>query len=497
MIANYWRRVLDSILGVLVHGVLWSVIRPVIGWLGWIALAVALGLATAAYGWFAARFPRTARVAVALYALVVGIMAFGQWGFAALHSPWWAVLGALGVGWLGLLALTRHDVAATLVSSLAMAALGLWAARAAETSLAAATAVLVPSVLVWLAAGFAQRLRTVGALLFTIFLTVWFSTAVNHVFLRGPDYDIEHLINRDGVTPILIWRNRPAYLRGTIGTDVRWTMTTLADRLVFGGDNGVHLLEPSRLREIPVGAAGDNLAVDPERRRAYLINREGTVFVLANEAMAITAQAQLPGEGGTARVAAEGVYAATRSGHVAFLDRYNAKIIDQWDVGPWPDIIPDGRGGLFVAAANGAVRLLHTKNDITGTLPFWGVRHHLAFDKEGRRLFATSILDTRLRIFEAANLQDAKTVDIGLGGSAVHWDEQTGSVVVGRYFAGELVVVDGDGEREIGRLRVGRRLTSVAANGPGRVLVTSAGGVFVIDLAEAFPELRAASQDAS
>jgi YVTN family beta-propeller protein len=110
----------------------------------------------------------------------------------------------------------------------------------------------------------------------------------------------------------------------------------------------------------------------------------------------------------------------------------------------------------------------------------------LALDAAGTRLFVSNMASTRLTVVNAADLSEIRTVDVGRGARNLLWDEATHTLVIGLYFDGDLLVLGGDDLREVGRLHVGRRIRSLAPYGPGSIIVTSAGGAFVVRLDEAF-----------
>ena len=471
--------------GIVVHGVILWPLQRFLGWGVFAAGVIGLGLVTAGRGVLASRLGTGAVVAYWLYVAAAALVTVVQATFLGLHSPIVSLVVVFAVAWVGALLAAGYLRLGVTAAVVAMGAAALWFAQPGawwQNGL-----LLAPAVIVSLVAVFVGRFALMGRWLFAIFVGAWLAAFPNYAFLHTVDLDIAHLLNREGVIPVLVWHNQPSFLEDTIGVDVRWTRPGLKDRLVFGGDNGVFLLEPTRLREIPVGPAGDNIAVDHRRGRTFLVNRQGRFFVLANEAMAIVAQVDMGGKGGAVRLSPAGVIASTRNGHVTLFDKYSAQAIHEWKTGSLGDVIVDPEGEAIAATRSGKLVRFHPGGRTAQRFSLFGLSHRLAIDEAQGRLFATGLLNTEVRVLGAEDLAEVQRLPVGFGSLAVHWDEKTASLIVGRYFTGEVVVFHGAPLEEIARLRVGRRLTDIAGYRPGRILTTSAGGVFAIDLATVAP----------
>jgi hypothetical protein len=474
----------------MVHGLFLLFLEPAVGWIVWGLLVLAATAVHAASDWLREKLGvRMIRALAAVYAVVVGLPAVGHWLFVPFHSPILWIAITLAVGWLAWLLWRKWNIVAAIMTAALLAPAVLLPAMASggTAALPVMGAVAAIGVVILLTAAFAGGVRKLGAIYWLLFALLFCSMAANDVFYHGMDQSAEEGAAKPGVTTILLWKTPPSPYLDTFGTDLRFLAREPYGRLLIGSAKGVFLVSPKEIRPLPVGPAGDNVAVGEQQRRVYAPTRDGRLSLLAGEGLGLAHSVPLPHGALVARFAPEGVYALDEWRHVG---RYDPDTLAQqktWPTMPVSDLAPDNLGGFFLTTLTG--RLEHHRFGMdtqTAALPMLGVFHLLALDQDGRRLFVSNMGLRRLQVFDAHDLHLLKEVEVDRGCRNLWWDAQKSMLLYGSYFVGDLVALDGETLREIGRLHLGRRMRTLLPDGPGRVLVASGGGLFAVELAAAF-----------
>ncbi len=473
----------------MVHGLLLLFLAPLVGWGWWAVLLLAVTAAQLLADRLPERGERVWRALRIAYLVLVGVPVAGHLIFALFHNPL-AVIGiALLTGWLVGFLWARLDALAGFMAGVALALAVFIPAVSREGYALLPTMTVVATVGVALLyfMVFGGWLRQVGTTLFVLFFSLFCLMAVNDVFYHGRDTSAQADAHKPGITPILYWLTPPNPVITVLGTDLRFMARGYEKEYLIGSARGVYAATEKELRALPVGPAGDNVAVDAVNRRLYVPTRDGRLSLFASDGVGLATSAPLPHGALTAQLAPEGVYAIDEWRFLGVYDPANLTLLRERRVGPVSDVLPDGRGGYFLTTLTG--RLEHHRLGLatqTAALRRGGLFHLLAYDPDGTRLFVSNMASTRLQVFSTIDLSLQREIIVDRGCRNVYWEASRNMLIYGSYFVGDLVALDGTDFHEIGRLHLGRRMRTIMPDGPGKVMVASGGGLFVVDLAAAF-----------
>jgi hypothetical protein len=102
----------------------------------------------------------------------------------------------------------------------------------------------------------------------------------------------------------------------------------------------------------------------------------------------------------------------------------------------------------------------------------------LVADPGRRRLWAVGFLTGRVTRFDQWDLGAPVTARLRVGLTAAAVAAQGKQLIVGNYFTGELTILDSDALTVVGRRYAGPQISHIAVQADGRLIVTSALGVF-------------------
>jgi hypothetical protein len=492
--ASPWR-VLDAAGALVVHGFLLHFLAGVTGYASW-AIATCFVAAVSVFADVAEKAaPRVSAVGRRVYTVIVAVGALSFWLELWLISPVAAAGVALLVGWLGVAAYAGFAPTTGLPAAAALATAAVVVAESvfADPLLSALlTATGVTPVVAVLLAGRVDRL---GRRFYLLFLVVALCLASHVSFWQGGDRAVPPVTEREGVTPVIVWNNRPLQLARPLSTRILWAARGVGDRLVFGSPHGIFLLESTRLRQLPVGPAGRNLSLDESRRQSFAATETGELVAFANEGMVISAQEKLAAGGRLTRLGSEGVFAVDGDFRLTLRDRYSLATLKSWPDLRVNDVQADGQGGFFAATVAGDVLHVFADGEIARGAESFGPLARLVRDQVRDRLFVVSPFSASMAVLDAKDLNVSGRIPIGYGAGAVLFEPTTQTVLVGRIFAGEVVVIGAEDRRELARLDVGRRVDEIMPDGQSGALVAASGGVFAINLAKMFPELAPEKTD--
>ncbi|NLH51125.1 MAG: hypothetical protein GX444_21330 [Myxococcales bacterium] len=474
---------LDGLTGLLVHGLLCLFVAPLAGWPVWAALTIGAAAVGVARSWRLNLPGRSVRRAVlAGYFIAVSVPALLSWVLVAFFSiGLWLVIGlaCLAIFWLVCRDLTPIAglIAATVLSALVFVATE--ARLSSDEVMALATAAGLTLLLLTI---YADRLAVIGKPLFLVFFLAASAMGANDFFYHGTDIRLSRIGERPGVETILAWNRKAAAFVGRFGTDLRFAQRNGYGDLVVGGDRGVFLARPFETVQLPVGPAADNFAVDPETKDAYLPTRDGRIARLSSPEMDLGEQQKLARGALVARRGGEGIYVADEWTQVRLFEPQRLLAIRDWHDGPISDLLADPAGGFFLSTLTGKLRR-YSGDSIRGQaeLSPLGLFHLLAIDPATARLFVGNMAGKKIQVFRTDTLAPLGEVPVDRGIRNLYWDDSARVLWLGSYFRGDLIALDGESLREIGRLFVGRRIRSIAPNGDGRLLVLSAGGIVIVD----------------
>lgn len=478
---------IEAAVKLLVHGCLLLFWAPILDWDVW--FFVVLGVAALDVGGPSLpRVPnRVRRAAWILYFTLVGPPLILSYLLVAFYAPdWWlgiTLLTALFGWWL----LRDWTPTAGMLAAVTIAVAVLLPTMARGASLAVMSVVAALGATIFLMVMFSPTVKRMRPLLIIGFFLFVPTFAANDWFYHGMHTTDPQLYKREGVRVMMSLRYDGAAWRRQLGTDLRFVERGLEGRLLVGTGRGVMEVDEQRVRSLPIGSAGDNVAVDKANRRVIAATRDGRVSLLTGSELGVSAQALLPHGALVTRLAPEGVYALDEWSHVGLYDPTTLQERKTWRITGVSDLLPDGEGGFFVSTLWGGVSRHFADGRIAqGTARRWGVFHLLAYDRAKGRLFVGNMAGRTIGVYRASDLQRVDSLVVGRGIRNLHWDDETNLLVAGNYFSGALIALDGETWREAGRLSLGRRLRAIAPDGPGRVLVTTAAGFYAVDLPAAF-----------
>ena len=475
--------VLDGLTGLLVHGLLCLFIVPLAGWPAWAALTVGAAAAGVARPWRSTAPGRFARRGVLIaYFVAVSLPALLSWLLVAFFSFWLWLL--IDLTFLINFWLVRRDLTpiAGLIAATVLSALVFVATEARLSSDEVMALVTAAGLTLLLLTIYADRLSVIGKPLFLVFFLAAAAMGANDFFYHGTDIRLSRLKDRPGVETLLAWNRQTAAFVGLFGTDLRFAQRNGYGDLVVGGGRGVFLSRRFETYQLPVGPAGDNFVVDPETKEAYLPTRDGWIARLHSPEMALGEQQKLARGALVARWGGEGLYVADEWMQVRLFEPRRLLPVRDWHDGPISDLLADPAGGFFLSTLTGNLHK-YSGDSIRGRaeLSLLGLFHLLAIDPETSRLFVGNMAGKKIQVFRADTLAPLGEAPVDRGIRNLYWDAGTRILWLGSYFRGELIALDGESLREIGRLFVGRRVRSIAPNGDGRILVLSAGGMVIVD----------------
>lgn len=486
---NRWLNYLLAPTLLLMHGLLLLFVAPAAGWLifGFVVLAIAL------LHLFSAQIqaylgPPSWRLLAAIYLIAVGLVTTVSWLFVAFHHPGtWLAIG-LATALLAYLMFLGWDSLAGVFAVAILTVAVILPTLAKATSLLVMSLASAVGLSLILIVVFAGELRKLGRVTFLLFFALAASMGANDVFYHGVDLTGIKATQSAGVLPLIVWGRQPDKMLSLLGPDLRLLVKGPYDRLIIGSQKGLFVAGKKEIRPLPLGAAADNASTDYEYKRLFVATRDGKLSLLSGQKLELAAQTDLPHGALVTRVAANGVYVLDEWRWVGLYEPTRLELIRQWPSPPVSDLLPDGKGGFYLSTLTGRLEHHWANEEIhVAGLQKTGVFHLLALDEQGQRLFATNMAGRRLSVFDTESLKEIVRIKVDRGCRNVFWDEKTRTLLLGSYFKGDLVALRGEKLAEVGRLHVGRRVRSITAEVPGRVLVVSAGGMFVVDLAGVFP----------
>ncbi len=484
-----WRAI-DFLAGAVVHGLLLLFLVRRIGWLPWLGLAGGAGLLCACSDRLRARLGRrVARAAGVVYGALVGGAAVFSWIHVCFFNPWLCILIGLFTLWTVVMLVAGLEPLAGVWLAVGLAVAGFAVADARLATTPFAIVLLAAGLAILLTCVFAGRLRTVGRGFVALFCLAAAAAAANDVFAHGVDFS-GGSVKAPGVHPIVTWTPGSHAWKSQLGLNLHFAGVDSFNRLLIGAANGIFLFDPAMIAQLPVGPGGGDVAADFANHRLFAATRDGVLDRIDGKDLPVVLQQGLPGGGRRVRLAPEGVYVLAGRRWLGLYEPETLKLRRQWSDESFADILPDGEGGFFAATRRG--RLLRYPPDgarpISVSVGFWPGGCSLAYDRAGGRLFVAVARSRALRVYAAEGLRLLRTVKIGWGARELVWSEKHAALFVGRYFAGEVLALAGDDLREVGRVALGPRLTSLALDEKEKyVLAADAAGVFSLDIAAAFP----------
>ncbi len=468
------------------HGCLLLFWAPVLGWDVWFFAVLGVTAYDTGAPW--RRIPaRAHRAAAMVYTFAVGLPLLLSNALLLFYAPvWWlgvALLTALFAAllWRGLAPLAGMLAAATIAGAVMSASFDRYVSLAVMALVATlgVTAVLLMT--------FSPVVKRVSPWLLAGLFLFAPTFAANDWFYRGLDRIERATYEHPGLRALMSLREDGPGWRQRLGTDLRFAERGFGGKLLIGAGRGVTEVGTMHIRALPLGPAGDNLTVDARNGRVIVATRDGFLSSLNGNDMGVDVQVKLPHGALVTRRAPEGVYALDEWSHVGLYEPLTLRELKSWRITGVSDLLPDGEGGFFLSTLWGGVRRITTDGQtIRGRVQRIGIFHLLAYDRAGGRLFVGNMAGRRIDVLRANDLQRTGTIPVGRGIRNLLWDEQTNLLVAGDYFSGALIALDGETLHEVGRIALGRRLRTIAADGPGRVLAASAAGYFAVDLAAAF-----------
>jgi len=470
----------------LAHGCLLLCWAPLLGWDVWFFVVIGVTVSDAGGRW--RRIPaRAQRMAAIAYAFLVGLPLLLSNALLLFYAPaWWLGIALLTAVFAALL---RRDLA-PLAGMLAAATIaGAAMAASFDRFIPLSTMALVAAlgVTIVLLPTFSPVVKRMSPWLL-IGLFLFASTfAANDWFYRGIDRIERATYEHAGLQALLSLREDGPGWRQRLGTDLRFVERGFDGKLLIGAGSGVTEVGTQQVRALPLGPAGDNITVDPANRRVIAATRDGFLSLLHGGDLGVITQVKLPHGALVTRLAPEGMYALDEWSHVGLYEPSSLRELKSWRIVGVSDLLPDGEGGFFLSTLWGGVRRYAADGRVVyGHAQRSGVFHLLAYDRVGGRLFVGNMAGRRIDILRASDLQTTGTIMVERGIRNLFWDEHTNLLIAGDYFSGALIALDGETWHEVGRIALGRRLRTIAADGPGRVLAASAAGYFAVDLAAAF-----------
>ncbi|HPQ69866.1 MAG TPA: hypothetical protein PKW95_12125 [bacterium] len=473
----------------LAHGCLLLFWAPLLGWDAWFFAVLGVTVWDAGGPW--RRIPAGAQRTVAIvYAVLVGLPLLLSNALPLFYAPaWWLGIALLTAAfaallWRGLPPMAGMLAAATIAGAVVLPTLG------RDVSLWVMAMVGALGVTIVLAMTFSPVVKRVSSWLLVGLFLFAPTFAANDWFYHGVDR-IEHTTyEHAGLRTLMSLREDGPGWRQRLGTDLRFAERGFDGRLLIGAGRGVTEVATMHVRALPLGPAGDNITVDAANQRVIAATRDGFLSLLNGGDLGVVTRVKLPHGALVTRLAPEGVYALDEWNHVGLYEPSTLGELKSWRVTGVSDLLPDGEGGFFLSTLWGGVRRYAADGQIVrGHAQRTGIFHLLAYDRAGGRLFVGNMAGRRIDVLRANDLQRTRTIAVGRGIRNLLWDEQTNLLTVGDYFSGALIALDGETLHEVGRIALGRRLRTIAADGPGRVLAASSAGYFAVDLAAAFREI--------